>query len=512
MGGADFFVRFFGRRRLGTEPMNEDAALLRRYAEEKSEAAFAELVQLHLDLVYPAALRRLGGDTHAAADVAQQVFTTLARDAKNLSRHSILAAWLYTATRNAAIDHIRSEQRRAAREQHAQAMQNLHSQAVPDAEWEKLRPVLDEAMDALPEADRAAVLLRFFEQRPFAEIGRALRLSEDAARMRVDRALDKLHTLLARRGVTSTGAALATVLAHPGFAAVPAGMGPLVTAAALAGARVGGGAAMAATVFMSKSTLVASAAALAAVSFAVFEIIRNHELTGAKAAAGAEVAKVHQPSPAVERPDSTLKQTAVTPQPPPVPQISEERKSPAPGPASNGFNQAAALAVAANGVYAPLFQKLNFKPEQREQFTKIVSDWKQQSNEIFSEAVRQGMQGNADLAQRVASQTTSERDAKIRATFGDATLQAVRNLEERAPVFSQTVGAAGQELFHAGLPLSNPQNDRLIEIMAANTPLDADGKFDFSAMNREAVLAQAERVLTPEQISWFRPRLANLSR
>ncbi len=73
---------------------NHDAALLRRWADEKSEAAFTALVGRHLDLVYAAALRRLGGDAHAAADVAQQVFTTLARDASRLAQHTVLTAWL----------------------------------------------------------------------------------------------------------------------------------------------------------------------------------------------------------------------------------------------------------------------------------------------------------------------------------------------------------------------------------------------------------------------------------
>ena len=82
--------------------MNDDTALLRRYAEEGSEAAFTELVRRHVDLVYGAALRRTGGDSHRAADVAQQVFTTLARQAQKLSRHTVLSAWLHTATRNAA--------------------------------------------------------------------------------------------------------------------------------------------------------------------------------------------------------------------------------------------------------------------------------------------------------------------------------------------------------------------------------------------------------------------------
>src|SRR5688572_30699093 len=99
--------------------MDDTATLLRRYAREKSEAAFAELVRRHVDLVYSAALRRTNGDAHRAADVAQQVFTRLARDAAKLTGHTVLAAWLYTTTRNAAVDLIRAEQRRRTHEQEA---------------------------------------------------------------------------------------------------------------------------------------------------------------------------------------------------------------------------------------------------------------------------------------------------------------------------------------------------------------------------------------------------------
>ena len=99
--------------------MNDDTALLRRYAEEGHEPAFTELVRRHVDLVYGAALRRTGGDAHRAAEVAQHVFTTLARDARKLAHHPQLAAWLHTATRNAALNLMISEQRRQARETHA---------------------------------------------------------------------------------------------------------------------------------------------------------------------------------------------------------------------------------------------------------------------------------------------------------------------------------------------------------------------------------------------------------
>src|SRR3954468_2537673 len=100
--------------------MVDDAELLRCYAEEKSEAAFAEWVQRHVDLVYSAALRRLQGDAHAAADVTQQVFTAAARQARALARdHVVLPGWLYRTTRNVAVDFVRAESRRRAREQAA---------------------------------------------------------------------------------------------------------------------------------------------------------------------------------------------------------------------------------------------------------------------------------------------------------------------------------------------------------------------------------------------------------
>ena len=216
--------------------MTEDAELLRRYAEDRSEAAFAELVQRHLDLVYSAALRRLAGDAHAAADVTQQVFIALARQAKLLTRGAVLPGWLYATTRNVAVDFIRTEQRRRAREQAVYTMQELTSTPPAEPAWEQLRPVLDKVMDELSEADREIVVLRFFSKRSFADIGAAFRLSEDAARMRTERALEKLHILLARRGIASTSTALTALLANQAVVAAPAGLAASVTGAAFVSA------------------------------------------------------------------------------------------------------------------------------------------------------------------------------------------------------------------------------------------------------------------------------------
>src|SRR5882724_4309843 len=158
--------------------MSDDAELLRRYAETGSEEAFAELVRRHLNLVYFAALRQVGGDAHRAQDVAQTVFTDLARKARSLTGRATLTGWLHTSTRFAATKLRRADSSRQQREQEATTMNALLSDPDPAAEWERLRPLIDDAIHDLDERDREAVLLRYFENRPFAEIGATLRLTD----------------------------------------------------------------------------------------------------------------------------------------------------------------------------------------------------------------------------------------------------------------------------------------------------------------------------------------------
>lgn len=219
-----------------------DTELIHQFVRNGSEGAFTELLRRHVDLVYSAALRQVGPDVQAAEDLTQTVFTDLARKAGKLQEHSSLTGWLYTSTRLAATQHRRTEVRRLARETAAHAMSQLLSSDAPEPDWNQLRPVLDEAMHDLNEADREAVLLRFFEKRPYAEIGTRLGLSENTARMRVERALDQLHAALAKRGVTSTAAALGLALGAHAVAAAPAGIVERIGAAALtgSGATVGG--------------------------------------------------------------------------------------------------------------------------------------------------------------------------------------------------------------------------------------------------------------------------------
>jgi DNA-directed RNA polymerase specialized sigma24 family protein len=103
----------------------DDATLLRRYADEKSDEAFAELVRRYIALVHSAALRQVGGNTATAVDVTQSVFTELARHVDRLAHHPALTGWLYTTTHRIAARHVRSEIRRQRREKEAHAMQKL---------------------------------------------------------------------------------------------------------------------------------------------------------------------------------------------------------------------------------------------------------------------------------------------------------------------------------------------------------------------------------------------------
>jgi RNA polymerase sigma factor (sigma-70 family) len=211
--------------------MIADAELLRRYAEEGSSDAFGELVRRNVDLVYAAALRRTG-DPYRAQEVAQTVFVDLARKARSLQRHPSLVSWLYTSTRFAALKLLRTEQRRIAREQEAYAMQEI-SREDSSPDWERLRPVFDDVMHELADREREIILLRYFRGLSFAEVARLLATSEGAARMRLDRTLDRLNVLFTRRGISSSATALGVALAAHSGAAAPAGLAASIAGTAL---------------------------------------------------------------------------------------------------------------------------------------------------------------------------------------------------------------------------------------------------------------------------------------
>ncbi len=244
----------------------KDSELLSRFVHTRDQKAFAEVVRRHVDFVYAAALRHVGGDRAAAEDIAQEVFIDLARKSSGLANHPCLPGWLYASTRFTALNTIRREQRRTNRETEADLM-HATTPGDPEPRWEHIRPLIDDAMQTLDDGDRQSVLLRFFGQQSFLAIGEQLGLSENAAQKRVTRALDRLNTALAQRGITSTSAALAIALGHAGVAA-PTTLAQSATAAALASIAAGSAGTAGVLAFMSPTKFFVTLAATAVVGVA----------------------------------------------------------------------------------------------------------------------------------------------------------------------------------------------------------------------------------------------------
>ena len=209
-----------------------DMDLLRQYAVGNSDAAFAALVSRHVDLVYSAALRKTG-NLHAAEEITQAVFIILAQKAGRIVDKTILPGWLYQTARLTASSFLRRETRRVRREQEA-FMQTASHAIAPNETWEQLAPLLEDAMGQLGDKDRAAVVLRFFGGKSFAEVAMAAGVTENAAKKRVIHALEKLHRYFAKRGVSSTTAIIADAISANSVQTAPVALAKAVTVVAVA--------------------------------------------------------------------------------------------------------------------------------------------------------------------------------------------------------------------------------------------------------------------------------------
>ena len=265
--------------------MNDDLTLLRDYARNHSEAAFATLVTRHVNLVYSVALRQVG-DAHLAEEITQAVFIILARKADSLGDKTILPGWLCRTARYASANAQTIQRRRQQREQES-FMQSTLNEAEPMREetWNQIAPLLDGAMDQLGQKDHDALVLRFFENKNFAEVGAALGASEDAAKMRVNRALEKLRKFFTKRGVSSTTAIIAGTISANSVQAAPVALAKSVTAVAIAKGAVASGSTLTlikgALKIMAwtkvKTTVVATAVVLIATGTATITVKEIHE-------------------------------------------------------------------------------------------------------------------------------------------------------------------------------------------------------------------------------------------
>ncbi len=227
-------------------------ALVREYAQSNSEQAFATLVSRHVNLVYSVALRQVS-DHHLAEEISQAVFVILARKGKSLSPKTILSGWLCRTARNISADTLKIQRRRQFREQEAH-MESILNEPEPGV-WNQIAPLLDEALNCLGEKEHDAVVLRFFDGKELKHVGAVMGTSEDAARMRVNRGIDKLREFFAKKGVTLSATAIAGAVAANSVQAAPAGLAASITAAALSGTAITTTSVIAATKTIAMTTL-----------------------------------------------------------------------------------------------------------------------------------------------------------------------------------------------------------------------------------------------------------------
>jgi RNA polymerase sigma factor (sigma-70 family) len=218
--------------------MTDDMKLLWEYVEAGSEAAFSKIVERHIHLVYSVSLRCVR-DSHLAEEVTQGAFCILARKASTLNSSTILSAWLCRTARNIALNALTMKRRRELREQEA-FMQSISVEPQYADAWSNIEPCLEPLMAELGIKDHAAIVLRFFEGKSFKSIAAELGGSEAAAKMRVNRALEKIRRMMSKQGISFSAAAIAGAVSANSIQAAPIGLAASVTAVALKGTTVTG--------------------------------------------------------------------------------------------------------------------------------------------------------------------------------------------------------------------------------------------------------------------------------
>ncbi len=508
--------------------MTDDAQLLRRYAEEGDEAAFAELVRARIGFVYAAALRQTRGNRALAEDVTQMVFTDLARKAMTLARHGSLVGWLHTATRFTATKALRAESRRTTREQTSLLHENDESSNAA-ADWTRMEPMLDEVLGELKERERTAILLRFFEGKTLTEVGASLALSEPAARSCVDRALEKLRERLSRRGVTSTSVALGLALANQTVVAVPAGLAVSVVGAALAPAT--GGVVAGTFSVMSTTKLVVAAVGIIAAGALFYERVEVQKLRSDTEGAlrdnvelRAKLASAEKRAEAAEQAASALRTRTAEQEAKVATEAGKTVGKSAVVAGSTG--QVANSATPVSDVdrlmadpkyvelwtedkrlsmglrYRPLYRELHFSPEQIAAFEAAKMRREQATADVWSIARTKGFAITDPAIMGLMGDAIKETDVALRTVLGDAGWKRQIEYERERSVREVVTSLAGQ-LYSTDDPLTPEQGTQFVRLAMNNTRnVKIDGTLRYET-DWVTAAEQAKGVLTSAQLATF---------
>jgi len=519
-----------------------DQELLRDYAERQSDVAFAELVRRHVDFVYSAALRMVC-DSHTAEDVTQNTFIALAKNAREVRNRSVLSGWLHSTARNLAANTIRTEVRRRNREQEAAAMNELLANES-DVSWKNVAPYLDDAIAELADSDRDALLLRYFERKSAREMGQIFGTSEDAAKKRVSRAVERLREFFSKRGVTIGAGGLVVLISTNAVQSAPAALAGSISTAAITTTAIHISTAVTATKVIAMTTLqkaVIGATIAVAIGTGIFEAHKNSGLRGEyqaleqqKNSLTAQVGQMqHERDVARTELASVSEENARLKSGQNLAELLKLR-----GEVGVLRDQSAAAdsnSVPANALakvmdsstekelsrvklhealkqkYTPLFQQLNLSPDDTEKFYNLIIDNEMKKKTLLAQLLK----GDVDVSSALQLRDTgkAELETQIAGLLGSAGYSQYETYNHTADA-SLAVKLLNDQLGSLAL---NPDQTQSLQAMLANKDLNINAYLDDMDLFRPKEeldeiyqkvvdhahqdLQEASSILTPEQLA-----------
>jgi RNA polymerase sigma factor (sigma-70 family) len=533
----------------------DDMDLLREYAARGSEQAFAALVTRHVDMVYSVAMRRTGNHHHAQ-EVTQAVFIILAKKARALPAGTVLSGWLFHTARLTASNFVRAEIRRSRREQEAYMQSTVNENGADD--WQRIAPLVDDAIADLGEKDRDAIVMRFVKGQDNKAVATALGTSEEAAQVRVSRAVEKLRKAFTKRGVVLTGAGITGAIAANSVQSAPAGLAALVSASVAQGAAAGttlalvkGTMKLMSWTRLQMAVLAAAAAVIGGQTYenvkqarqvttleqqlqqqsqaqqdqaeaqnAAIEKLRqeNDEMAAGRRAADATAARL-----LAERKEAEAATTTATAPAAPASSI----------PSQSGLAQLLSDPVSSRYLrdaelgkmrrrYGPLIHALNLTSDQTDEFVELTGD-NRMTNIVVGVAFGQGTLSR-DAAHQAVDSATADLATQLQALLGNAGYAQYQQYNEQYPA-QTAVNLLNDQLGDS--PLTSDQSARLAQTILSEPPGltrglsgDADAAqfgspetveayFQQVSASQQRLLQEAAGFLTPEQLAAYGNVLSN---